>query len=175
MSIDPYLAFEIAQTAIQLAPKIADAAQKLWSKTKKSEPAKSALSGSDDAEGANSNPVISIEARALIAESRIHDLQSEMQAATELIKELADQNAEFAKYIEASRFQFESIEKQNSLLFQRVESDSELLKGFESYSRRLAKDIEAERLRVHRLTGICIAVGVLAVAGVAMGVRLSLQ
>jgi DNA-binding Xre family transcriptional regulator len=68
-----------------------------------------------------------------------------------------------------------TLEKQNDLLAKRVESDSALIKGLESYNLRLVKDVEVERMRVNRLNNICIAIGVVAVAGLAMAVRLSLQ
>ena len=217
MPIDPQLAWEMTQTAIHLAPKIAEGAKKLWSKTqRKSESVKAPLGSAADKD-ASSNPAKSNVASEVSSDADIHDLQIEMLAATDLIKALAAQNAQFAKYIESSRFQFEAnekqssllakrvesdgellkvlesqnarlakdvedtrlqfgaIEKQNGLLAKRVEADSALIKGLESYNLRLVKDVEIERARVNRLNSICIAIGVVAVAGLAMAVRLSLQ
>jgi cell shape-determining protein MreC len=116
-----------------------------------------------------------MEVRALAAESAIRDLQSDMVASTELIKALADQLAQFAKYIEASRLQFEAIENQNDLLCKRVEADNELLKSLEAQNAQLAKDLEVGRLRTNRLIGKCIAIGLLAIAGLAIAVRTAME
>jgi hypothetical protein len=174
--IDPRLLWEIAQTTIQLAPRVADGAQKLWSgMRKKSALEKSPESGSDDAKNSDIKPEITIDTRVLAAESSIHDLQSEMLASTELIKALADQNAQFAKYIEASRLQFETLGNENGILIKRVESDSELLNTLEAKNAQLAKNVEVERMRVNRLTGICVTIGLMATTALALAMSQALR
>jgi chromosome segregation ATPase len=170
------LAKMVAKEIATDAPKIADKAKNFFSGSRKeAASAKSPGTGPDNAKDSDFNAVTSIESRVLAVESSIHDLQSEMLASTDLIKALADQNAQFAKYIEASRLQFEVIENQNGILVKKVKANSELLISLEAKNSQLAKDVEVERLRVSRLTGLCIAVGVVAVIGLAMVVRLSFQ
>jgi hypothetical protein len=174
--IDPYIAIFLAEKTIELSPKIAQAAQGLWGKVKRKSPS----SGSDSADildgDIQKSPAdVSLDFSAISVENAVHDLQVEMLASVDLINALADQQANITKLIESSRLKIESLEKQNYLLVKRVESDSELINGLESYTLRIVKGVEVERARVNRLHSICIAIGVVAVAALAMAVRLSLQ
>lgn len=141
----------VAHTIATNAPKIRDGAQRLWRKTQKKS-ATDSVPGVDAQKVAQGTGAHTSEARTIAAEAAIEDLKTEMLTSSELIKALADQSEQFSRYIDASRLQFEAIEKQNGLLAKRVESDSALIKGLESYNLRLVKDVEVERVRVNRLT-----------------------
>jgi DNA-binding Xre family transcriptional regulator len=173
--IDPYIAMYLTDKTIELSPKIAQAAQGLWKKVKGKRPSSGSDSADLDGDIKSAPTDVSLDFPAISVENAVHDLQVEMLASADLINILAEQQANMTKLIEAGRLQFETLEKQNDLLVKRVESDSALIKGLESYNLRLVKDVEVERVRVNRLNSICIAIGVVAVAGLAMAVRLSLR
>ena len=89
---------------ISNAPKVADGAKKLW-KTVAKKPAPHGATGTaaqstGSAEAQASNP---LEARLAEMETRTSELQALMLASSELIKSLAEQNAELVKRIEAIR------------------------------------------------------------------------
>lgn len=165
----------LTEKVIELAPKIVQATERLWKKVRRK---------SSSAEPVESNPLgavpksdegESIEDRIGPSEAAVRDLQSEMLATTELLKSLAEQQGHIAQLIEANGQRWESLENQKDLLIKRVEADNERVKILETHNARLAKDVQVERSRVNRLVGLCIVVGVVAVAGLAMAVRLSLQ
>lgn len=89
---------------ISNAPKVADAAKKLWNavakKSVSSEPpttaATSALSPEESA-------IAALETRLLAMETAFADLQGQLLASSELIKALADQNTQLIKGIEVNR------------------------------------------------------------------------
>ncbi len=173
------------------SPKIADNAKSLWNKVSRkgaNVSAKPTEFGDGIASGLAEDSAVDGVA--------VADLQNQVRATLEVTNALAEQSERFADFVEATRQHFEAtekqnrklierldmdelaiktLEKQNDLLAKRVESDSALIKGLESYNLRLVKDVEVERMRVNRLNNICIAIGVVAVAGLAMAVRLSLQ
>ena len=173
------------------SPKIADNAKSLWNKVSRkgaNASAKPTESGGGIASGLTEDSAVDGVA--------VADLQNQVRASLEVTNALAEQSERFADFVEATRQHFEAtekqnrklierldtdelaiktLEKQNDLLAKRVESDSALIKGLESYNLRLAKEVEVERVRVNRLNSICIAIGVVAVAGLAIAVRLSLQ
>ncbi|MFZ2651268.1 MAG: hypothetical protein WA210_14295 [Burkholderiaceae bacterium] len=87
---------------ISNAPKIADGAKKLWSSVgKNSAAAQPAAAGAQVAPETEANAAI--QARLATLESAASDLHDQMLASSELIKELAEQNAQLIKGIEANR------------------------------------------------------------------------
>jgi hypothetical protein len=83
---------------IKNAPKVADGAVKLWSTVARKS------SWPDAAQGAASPKTPgSIDARVLALEAAVADLHSQMLASSELIKALADQNAQLVRRIESNR------------------------------------------------------------------------
>jgi hypothetical protein len=89
---------------ISNAPRVADAAKKLWNavanKSVSSEPpppgARSVLSP-------EAKDIAALETRLVAVEVAFSDLHSQMLASSELIKALADQNAQLINCIEANR------------------------------------------------------------------------
>lgn len=89
---------------ISNAPKVADGAKKLWSSVARKAP---------DAAGAGSatgvptrHPAVSmaeLEVRLASAESAAADLHQQMLVSSELIKQLADQNAQLIARVDANR------------------------------------------------------------------------
>ncbi len=89
---------------IKNAPKVAEGARKLWNAVGKQR----AASGSPDAgaqPAASHEPhtLEALEARAAALEAAVSDLNQQMLASSELIKELAEQNAQLVKRIDANR------------------------------------------------------------------------
>lgn len=89
---------------IKNAPKVAEGARKLWNAVGKKRAA-------DEGLDAGAQPVVThephtleaLEARAAALETAVSDLQGQMLASSELIKALAEQNAQLIKRIEANR------------------------------------------------------------------------
>ncbi len=196
--IDPFVAMMLTDKVIEIAPKIANGAQILWNKARRKTPLTDQRPIDDVASvhkskhGTDAEP----ELRNAWAEAAIGDLHSEMLASTDLIKALADQQAQFAKYIEATRQQLETVDKQNQQFAARLELDQLSIKALEDQNIILVKrsDVdraalktieekyiylsnlaESERARVSRLNNICIAIGLMAATGIAMVLRLSSQ
>ena len=67
-------------------------------------------------------------------------------------------------FVEATRQSLEEIQKQQQQLMALVKSDE-----------RVMKALETGRARISRLTGICLATGLVALAGLALAIRLALQ
>jgi hypothetical protein len=87
---------------ISNAPRVADAAKKLWKAVaKKSVPSESLTDAAQPPSDAEL--LAAIEARLMAMEAGYSDLQNQMLASSELIKELADQNAQLVKRIETNR------------------------------------------------------------------------
>jgi len=92
---------------VETAPKIADAAAKLWNKVadrrkRDSRPSEqSAVS-----QGAHASDPELLEARVLALEDGVKCLQEQMQASSKLIKALADQNAQLVQRVELLRTRF---------------------------------------------------------------------
>ncbi len=90
---------------IRNAPLVADGAKKLWSAVAKKSPVP------DHAANENSQPAPSDEVLTLSSlnmqisalEEHVSDLHKQMLASSELIKALADQNAQLIKHVEANR------------------------------------------------------------------------
>lgn len=86
------------------APKVADGAMKLWN-TVARKPSTPDVSDANTqpADSLESQPLAALEARAVILEAAVSDLHGQMLASSELIKELADQNAQLIQHIETNR------------------------------------------------------------------------
>ena len=86
------------------APKLADGAKKLWN-TVAGKPAlpKQPVPQAQPAASSDSQVLAALEARAAALETAVSDLHGQMTASSELIKSLAEQNAQLVKRIEANR------------------------------------------------------------------------
>ena len=97
------------------APDVADGARKLWSAVANKAPAPpanptstptptpSSSEARDSAPDEHALALSALERRVAAAEGTVAELQAQMRAGSELIKALADQNAELVKGIEALR------------------------------------------------------------------------
>ena len=87
---------------IRKAPVIADGARKLWSNVaRKSPPVQ--LDNARDAAGQVAHDAETLESRLATLETAASALHEQMLASSELIKALADQNAQLIKGIEVNR------------------------------------------------------------------------
>lgn len=89
---------------IRNAPKVAEGAKKLWDAVSRKQPALEVPAAS--AESALSHEAQSIallQAQLAAAEAAISDLHTQMIESTELIKALADQNAQLIRRVEVNR------------------------------------------------------------------------
>lgn len=89
---------------INNAPKVADGAMKLWN-TVAGKPSSPEVSDASrqPADSLDSQPLAALEARVVTLEAAVSDLHCQMLASSELIKELADQNAQLIQRIETNR------------------------------------------------------------------------
>jgi hypothetical protein len=85
---------------IRNAPKVADAAKKLWS-TVSGRPDQTSVNSPFPDESPKSQP--GLEARVAALQETVSDLHNQMLASSELIKELAEQNAQLIARIETNR------------------------------------------------------------------------
>jgi hypothetical protein len=81
---------------ISNAPKVVDGAKTLWNTVAKKPVAAKAPAAPAAAKA-------TLEGRLASMEEAVSDLQTQMRASTEIIKELADQNAQLIRRIEANR------------------------------------------------------------------------
>ena len=89
---------------ISNAPKVADAAKKLWNAVaKKSVSSDPSTTATAPALSPEAQAMAVLETRLVAMEAAFADLHSQMLASSELIKVLADQNAQLIKGIEANR------------------------------------------------------------------------
>jgi uncharacterized coiled-coil protein SlyX len=89
---------------IKNAPKVAEGAKKLWNAAGKQRAAdEAAEAGAQPAASHEPHTLEALEARAAVLEKAVSDLHGQMLASSELIKELAEQNAQLVKRIEANR------------------------------------------------------------------------
>ena len=89
---------------IRNAPKVAEGARKLWNAVGKQRAADEAAdAGAQPAASHEPHTLEALEARAAALEAAVSDLNQQMLASSELIKELAEQNAQLVKRIEANR------------------------------------------------------------------------
>lgn len=84
------------------APTVAEGARKLWGAVAKTPP--SAVHPDTDVHAASPQEFIAdLDARLNAAEASLSDLQGQMRTSSELIKALAEQNAQLVQRIEANR------------------------------------------------------------------------
>ncbi|NMG74405.1 hypothetical protein [Aromatoleum diolicum] len=89
---------------ISNAPKVAEGAKKLWNTVaKKSSPPEVSDASTQPAVSAESRTIAALEARAIALEASVADLHGQMLASSELIKALAEQNAQLVQRIETNR------------------------------------------------------------------------
>ena len=89
---------------ISNAPKVADGAMKLWNAVAiRDEPTKVSDPSAHPVVSAESQSIAALEARAIALEVAVSNLHSQMLASSELIKALADQNAQLIQRIETNR------------------------------------------------------------------------
>ena len=89
---------------ISNAPKVADGAKKLWKTVAKKTGAQTSSTQAAPTTGAaGAQSASPLEARVFEMETRTAELHAQMLASSELIKALAEQNAELVKRIEAIR------------------------------------------------------------------------
>ncbi len=89
---------------IKNAPKVAEGAKKLWNAVGKQRAASgSPEAGAQPAASHEPHTLEALEARTAVLEKAVSDLHQQMLASSELIKELAEQNAQHLKRIEANR------------------------------------------------------------------------
>jgi hypothetical protein len=89
---------------ISNAPKVADAAKKLWNAVaKKSVSSEPPTTAATSALSPEESTIAALETRLLAMETAFADLQSQLLASSELINALADQNAQLIKGIEVNR------------------------------------------------------------------------
>ncbi|OGA14046.1 MAG: hypothetical protein A3H32_16875 [Betaproteobacteria bacterium RIFCSPLOWO2_02_FULL_63_19] len=90
---------------VENAPKLADGAAKLWSKVANFR--KSSRAGETDPalarDESRPSELQRLQARVLELEQSVQSLHEQMQASTELIKALADQNTQLVQRIELNR------------------------------------------------------------------------
>lgn len=86
---------------VESAPKVADAAARLWSSA--SNRRRQGLADAEAAQGPADAPPTQaedLEARVRALDESVHQLQEQMQASSELIKALAEQNTQLVQRIE---------------------------------------------------------------------------
>jgi len=89
---------------IRNAPKVADGARKLWNAVAKKPPQdESVVEPTTAAAAPQADSVAALHARCEAMEGAIADLDAQMLASSELIKALADQNAQLVQRIESNR------------------------------------------------------------------------
>ncbi len=89
---------------IRNAPRVADAAKKLWNTVGgKPVPAAPSVSATTTARTGAAQSIPELEARVAAAEATLAELQTQMLASSELIKTLAEQNTELVRRIELNR------------------------------------------------------------------------
>lgn len=89
---------------IKNAPKVAEAAKKLWSVVSKKPPAQSRAGDSAERSPATeADPIALLQDRVAALENTASELHNQMLASSELIKTLAEQNAQLIRRIEANR------------------------------------------------------------------------
>ena len=89
---------------ISNAPKLAEGAKKLWNKAASNPaPQEAPPAAESQAASPESQAIAALETRARSLEAAITDLHGQMLASSELIKALADQNAQLVARVEAHR------------------------------------------------------------------------
>lgn len=86
---------------IENAPKIADSAKRLWGSVSRTPAPEAPASATADATEAMD--YAALETRVAALEARTQELHEQMLASSELIKNLAEQNAQLVRLVEANR------------------------------------------------------------------------
>ena len=90
---------------IRNAPKVAEGAKRLWNNVAGKQPAPATPAGAPPAVGGEAHSLAGLATRVVKLETAAADLHAEMLASSELIKALADQNAQLIQRIESTRRQ----------------------------------------------------------------------
>ncbi len=167
--MDPLTVMLVIDTAIGLAPKIAGGAEILWNKVKRKGPPNEPLA-SEIADNLPAAPASMDSLGVALVE-----LQSEMIASTELLKNLADQNSRIAEFMDATQTRFNVLEDSNTRLVNQLATDRLILKALESQNNQLTKNIESNTAQIKQLIGICLAVAVVALSSLAIAVHLAMK
>jgi hypothetical protein len=88
---------------IKNVPKVTEGAKKLWSSVSKKTSAPGAADGTKASVPPKPQPIATLQARLDALEITATELHSQMLASSELIKTLADQNAQLVARFEATR------------------------------------------------------------------------
>ena len=88
---------------VDAAPKIADGAAKLWSTVTRKKSDQAADTNTEVTVDAAQSGTEALQMRLVALEKQILNLQDQMGASTELIKTLAEQNAQLVKRVELNR------------------------------------------------------------------------
>lgn len=88
---------------IKNAPRVADGAKKLWSTVAKKPPAPEALHGNASQRTPDALSLAQLQQQLDTAVAEIADLHQQMLASSELIRTLADQNAQLIRRVEINR------------------------------------------------------------------------
>ena len=89
---------------IRNAPKVAEGAKKLWSSIGKKPPSpETEAAGGDTDHSSEHQSIAALQKRLAAVEARAANLHEQMLASSELIKALADQNAQLVRHIETNR------------------------------------------------------------------------
>ncbi|MGE0114515.1 MAG: hypothetical protein AB7T07_06490 [Steroidobacteraceae bacterium] len=89
---------------INNAPKVAEGAKKLWNSVSRKSPVEPQVaSGIVMSDAAEAPSITVLQSRLAVTEAAIADLHNQMLASSELIKSLAEQNAQLIKRIEDNR------------------------------------------------------------------------
>ena len=89
---------------ISNAPKIADGAKKLWNATDRKPPtAESSAASAQPTLSPEAQSIARLQAQLAAAKAEVSDLHNQMLESSELIKALADQNAQLIKRVEINR------------------------------------------------------------------------
>lgn len=89
---------------IENAPKVADGAKKLWKTVGKTPPVtEPATAEAQPAQSPEAHSIAALQAQLTATEAAVTDLHAQMLASTELLKTLAEQNAQLIQRVETQR------------------------------------------------------------------------
>lgn len=88
---------------IRNAPKVAEGAKKLWNTVGKKQAEPAVTEASEDLVVSPERKLDELQARVETLEETVEDLHEQMLAASQLIKELAEQNTQLIRRIETNR------------------------------------------------------------------------
>ncbi|HQW19458.1 MAG TPA: hypothetical protein PLI90_02160 [Rhodocyclaceae bacterium] len=88
---------------VDAAPKVADGAAKLWSTVTRKKPEQAADTNTGVVADTAQSGIEVLQMRLVALEKQVLNLQDQMGASTELIKTLAEQNAQLVKRVELNR------------------------------------------------------------------------